>query len=86
MNLKIIPYKKIEWNQAYKEATEKYAGQTQLAPDGRSIQGHVQGLPFPNLDMNDPQIALKIMFNYEYKPFLTDDADQPDRCEVAGGK
>ncbi len=75
MVLKIAPYKKIEWNAPYKEATEKYAGQVKLAPDGRSLQGHVAGLPFPNIDPNDPNVALKIMWNYEYKPFVTDDLD-----------
>src|SRR5262245_56531976 len=67
MEMKIVPYKKGEWNKAYVEATEKHAGQTKLAPDGRSLIGHVQGLPFPTIDTNDPQVALKIMFNYEYK-------------------
>ncbi len=75
MSMKIVPYKKVEWNKAYREATEKYSGQTKLAPDGRSLVGHVAGLPFPNLDPNDPQIALKIMWNFEYKPFVTDDED-----------
>src|SRR5512139_187307 len=75
MNMKIVPYKKVEWNKAFREATEKYGGQTKLAPDGRSLVGHVAGLPFPNIDPNDPQIALKIMWNFEYKPFVTDDED-----------
>src|SRR6516162_7715164 len=63
--LKVIPYKKIEWNPPFKEATEKYAGQVKLAADGRTIEGHVAGLPFPTIDPNDPNVALKIMFNYE---------------------
>jgi len=75
MVMKIVPYKKVEWNKAFREATEKYGGQTKLAPDGRSLVGHVAGLPFPNIDPNDPQIALKIMWNFEYKPFVTDDED-----------
>ena len=37
MELKIVPYKKIEWNKEYREATEKYAGQVKLSPDGRSV-------------------------------------------------
>lgn len=73
--MKIVPYKKIEWNKAFREATEKYGGQTKLAPDGRSLVGHIAGLPFPNLDPNDPQIARKIMWNFEYKPYVTDDED-----------
>jgi len=75
MIMKIAPYKKIEWNARYKEATEKYSGQVKLAADGRSIEGHVAGLPFPKIDPNDPNVALKVMFNYEYKPFVTDDQD-----------
>ncbi|MDX2170095.1 MAG: DUF1329 domain-containing protein, partial [Deltaproteobacteria bacterium] len=75
MTMKIIPYKKIEWNAPYKEATEKYSGQVKLAADGRSIEGHVAGLPFPKIDPNDKDVALKIMFNYEHKPFVTDDQD-----------
>ncbi len=75
MSMKIVPYKKIEWNKAYREATEKYGGQTKLAPDGRSLVGHVAGMPFPTIDPNDPQVALKIMWNYDYKPYVTDDED-----------
>ena len=73
--LKIVPYKKIEWNKAYREATEKYSAQVKLAADGRSLEGHVAGLPFPKLDPKDPQFALKIMWNYEFKPYVTDDGD-----------
>lgn len=75
MTMKIVPYRKIEWDKAYRDATEKYSGQVKLAPDGRSVLNHVAGLPFPNIDPNDPQIALKIMWNYEYKPYVTDDED-----------
>ncbi len=75
MQMRIVPYKKIEWDKAYKEATEKYSGQVKLAPDGRSLVGYVAGLPFPNIDPNDPQIALKIMWNYDHKPYVSDDLD-----------
>src|SRR5262245_8109715 len=33
--------KHIEWPKAYKEATEKYAAQVKLAPDGLSLQNYV---------------------------------------------
>ncbi|MFN8625347.1 MAG: DUF1329 domain-containing protein [Candidatus Binatia bacterium] len=75
MTMKIVPYRAVEWNKAYRDATGKYAGQTKLAADGRSLVGHVAGMPFPTIDPNDPQIALKIMWNFEYKPFVTDDQD-----------
>ncbi len=67
--------KRIEWPKAYKEATEKYAGQVTLAADGLTLKNYVAGLPFPNLDPKDPQVATKIMWNYEYKFLHTDDVD-----------
>jgi hypothetical protein len=67
--------KRIEWPQAYKEATEKYASQVKLSPDGLDVKNYVAGLPFPNLEPNDPQLALKIMWNYSYNFLTTDDVD-----------
>jgi hypothetical protein len=67
--------KRIEWPQAYKEATEKYSGQVKLTPDGNDVKNYVAGLPFPNIDPNDPQIAYKIMWNYSYNFLTTDDVD-----------
>jgi hypothetical protein len=71
----IGPTKRIEWPTAYKEATEKYASQVRLSPDGLDIENYVAGLPFPNLDPSDPQFALKIMWNYSYNFLTTDDVD-----------
>ena len=73
--LKIVETKKIEWPQAYKDATEKYSPQVKLAPDGLTLQNYVAGQPFPKIDANDPQVATKIMWNYEYKWLTTDDVD-----------
>jgi len=67
--------KRIDWPQAYKEATEKYSPQVKLTPDGLDVQNYVAGLPFPNIDPNDPQVALKIMWNYSYNFLTTDDVD-----------
>jgi hypothetical protein len=67
--------KRIEWPKAYKEATEKYAAQVKLTPDGLDVKNYVAGLPFPNLDPKDPQLALKIMWNYSYQFLTTDDVD-----------
>jgi hypothetical protein len=71
----IIEPKRLEWPKAYKEATEKYAGQVKLAADGLSIQNYVAGQPFPNIDTKDPQVAIKIMYNYDYNFLVTDDVD-----------
>jgi hypothetical protein len=72
--LEIVETKPIAWLRPYREATEKYAGQVRLAPNGLTLEHYVAGLPFPVLDPNDPQIAVKIMWNYEYN-LLTDDLD-----------
>jgi hypothetical protein len=75
MTMKIVPYKKVEWDTPYREATEKYSGQVKLAPDGRSLVSYVAGMPFPKIDPNDPQVALKIMWNFYHRPYRTDDID-----------
>src|SRR2546426_11552689 len=71
----IVASKKIDTPRAYKEATEKYAGQVKLAADGLSLQNYVAGLPFPNPDPKDPQFAHKVMWNYDYHFLTTDDVD-----------
>lgn len=58
---------------AYRAVTEQYANQTRIGPDGLSLVNYTAGLPFPAIDPNDNQAALKIMWNYEYRPFATDD-------------
>lgn len=75
MPLRIVETRKIEWPKAYKEATEKYAGQVKLSADGLKVENYVAGQPFTTIDPNDPQVALKIMWNYEYKFLTTDDVD-----------
>jgi hypothetical protein len=67
--------KRIEWQKAYKDATEKYSGQVKLAADGLTFSNYVAGMPFPNVDAKDPQVAIKIMWDFEYRPEATDDQD-----------
>src|SRR5437667_7406849 len=80
----IVAPRRIEWPRAYKEATEKYSAQVKLAPDGLSVQNFIAGQPFPDLDPKDPQIALKVMWDYEYKFNPTDDLDQRN-CDADTG-
>jgi hypothetical protein len=67
--------KRIEWPKAYKEATEKYSSQAKLTPDGLDVKNYVAGMPFPQIDPKDPQVAYKIMWNYSYQFLTTDDVD-----------
>jgi hypothetical protein len=74
MQMRIVPSAHLDWPPPYRVATEKYSPQCQLGADGE-LSGYVAGLPFPLLDPNDPNIAAKIMWNYENRPMYSDDAD-----------
>src|SRR5207247_2224437 len=67
--------RRIEWPRAYRDATERYSGQVRLGADGVTLRDYVAGLPFPFLDAKDPQVAVKIMWNYDHNFFATDDLD-----------
>lgn len=73
MTITVVPTKKVEWPRAYKEATEAHSGQVTLSADKTILENYVAGMPFPNIDVNDPDAATKIMWNYQYKPIITDD-------------
>ncbi|MDZ7832581.1 MAG: DUF1329 domain-containing protein [Desulfobacterales bacterium] len=45
------------------EATEKYADQVKLNPETQNIEGYVAGTPFPDVDLDDPNAALKLAWN-----------------------
>ncbi|HVN30027.1 MAG TPA: DUF1329 domain-containing protein [Candidatus Binataceae bacterium] len=74
MQLHIVPTSKLDWPPPFKDATEQYASQVVLSPDG-SLKNYVAGQPFPLVDPNDPQVATKVMWNYSFRPLYTDDAD-----------
>src|SRR5258707_754929 len=40
----ITETKRIEWPKAYKEATEKYASQAKLTPDGLDVKNYVEAV------------------------------------------
>jgi len=73
MTMNIVAPKKVEWPSAYRQATEQNSGQVRLSADHTKLENYVAGMPFPNIDPNDPDAAMKIMWNYQYKPLITDD-------------
>jgi Protein of unknown function (DUF1329) len=75
MEMKIVPSERIEWPPPYRDATEKYASQVRLSPDGRTVENYVAGQPFPFLDTNDPNVATKIVWDNVFRPITTDDYD-----------
>jgi len=77
MQMRIVPSDRLEWPPPFKTATEKYSPQVHLAPDG-TLKNYVSGLPFPlvdPVDINDPQVATKVMWNFSYRPLYSDDID-----------
>jgi hypothetical protein len=75
MTMKIVPTQRVDWPPPYKDATEKYSGQVRLSGDKRSVVGYVAGVPFPLIDANDPDIAIKVAWNNVFRPLFTDDYD-----------
>lgn len=73
MKLHIVAPRRVEWPRRYREATEKYSAQVRLSADRNRLENYVAGMPFPIIDVNDPDAAIKIMWNYQYKPLITDD-------------
>src|ERR1700722_12301410 len=72
---KIGPTGHLDWPPPYKPATEKYPPQVSLPADG-DLKSYVAGLPFPLVDVTDPDAATKIMWNFAFRPLYTDDLDE----------
>src|SRR5579863_473169 len=77
MEMRIVATKTYDWPPPYKSSTEQYESQVRLGPNGE-LQNYKAGLPFLVIDPNDPQIAQKIMWNFQFGPSLTDDLDSQD--------
>ncbi|HVO26392.1 MAG TPA: DUF1329 domain-containing protein [Candidatus Margulisiibacteriota bacterium] len=84
MIIKVVAPRKVSMPKRYIEATEKYSPQVKLAPNGLKLENYVAGMPFPKIDPNDPQAAIKIMWNYEYRPFFIDDFREGDFGSYTG--
>jgi hypothetical protein len=74
MIMKITPATRLTWPPPYTAATEKYSAQVRLSPGG-DLSNYKAGLPFPLVDVNDPQAADKIVWNFVFRPLYTDDLD-----------
>jgi Protein of unknown function (DUF1329) len=75
MRIQVVPTSQIEWPPPYREATEKYSQQVRLSEDRRTVIGYVAGQPFPLIDLNDPDIATKLVWNNVFRPITSDDYD-----------
>jgi len=74
LRMEVVAPRPIPLEPARLLATEKYAPQVRLSDDKLRIENFIAGLPFPLVDENDPDAAIKLMFNYENR-ILVDDVD-----------
>ncbi|HKA54648.1 MAG TPA: DUF1329 domain-containing protein, partial [Candidatus Binatia bacterium] len=86
MPMPVIATRKVEWPRAYREATEKYAGQVRIAEDGRDMSNYVAGCPFPAIDVNDPLAGYKVMWNHEQSPVVIDNAGTSFTAEMVNSQ
>jgi hypothetical protein len=75
MKINVTPAERVDWPPPYKDATEKYSSQVRLSQDHRSLLGYVSGQPFPLIDVNDPYVGTKIVWNNVFRPISSDDYD-----------
>ncbi|MFQ5352277.1 MAG: DUF1329 domain-containing protein [Candidatus Binatia bacterium] len=74
LRIEVAETRPIPLEPARLRATEKYSAQVRLSSDRLSLENYVAGLPFPAVDDNDPDAAVKLMFNYENR-IAVDDLD-----------
>jgi hypothetical protein len=77
MVMNIVAAKDYNWPPPFKSSTEQYSSQVGLDANG-NLTNYLAGLPFPMIDDNDPQVAQKIMWNFQFGPAYTDDLDAQD--------
>jgi outer membrane biosynthesis protein TonB len=64
------------------DATRKYASQVTLSPDKNSMRNYVAGIPFPLVTDDDPDVAIKMMFNFEGRISVDDVAVRNLSCDT----
>jgi len=69
LNMKLAKSQELELAPSYLEATKKYTGQAKI--NGNMIENYTAGIPFPNLDVNDPECGIKAAYNhYHANPII----------------
>lgn len=79
----VIEPKSIEMEPWRVAATERYSGQVELDRGRKTLRNYVAGIPFPNVEADDPDVALKVMFNFENRVNF-DDLDGQDFGCITG--
>jgi outer membrane biosynthesis protein TonB len=64
------------------KATERYSAQVKLSPDKRSMVNYVAGIPFPHVTPDDPDVAIKVVFNFEARTGVDDLDLRKSSCDT----
>ena len=70
--IRIVGTHKFEWPKGFKDATEKYSPQVHLDNED-NLTSYIAGMPFPLVNVYDPEAARKIAYNWHMGPFMPDD-------------
>lgn len=57
------------------EATKRFSGSVSYDPATKMVSGYKSGVPFPNIDMNDPDAGAKVVWNFTYSQPRADTQD-----------
>ncbi len=57
------------------EATKTHAGTVSIDPETKVLVGHVTGLPFAEIDANNPDDGIKVAYNFSRGPWYADSVD-----------
>ena len=66
LTLPLVAPKPIPRDPRLLEATERYSASVQYDPATKMVTGYKAGVPFPNIDMNDPHSGAKVVWNFTY--------------------
>lgn len=67
----------IKLGRDYLAATEANRGKATYNPDTRMVEGWVAGIPFPDIDPDDPYAADKLIWNHNYAQPIKNTQDYP---------
>ncbi|MEQ8165711.1 MAG: DUF1329 domain-containing protein, partial [Alphaproteobacteria bacterium] len=68
MTLRLTPYEPLLPGYRKRMVTEKFKGTVTLDPSSFDITNWVAGAPFPDVDVDDPNAAVKVVWNHRNLP------------------
>ncbi|MEL0083599.1 MAG: DUF1329 domain-containing protein [Gammaproteobacteria bacterium] len=57
------------------QATLEHAGKASINPETKALEGHVSGMPFAEIDANNPDDGIKVAYNFMRGSWYADSVD-----------